>query len=177
MSMTQKERVLAKCGELAPKRNQRIVVDSSLYVQNFLGYEKVTAYNIVSKFGAGEDTNGVTVTECRVSPALPDDHWNWPLAAQILQIGEEERPCNDLLWEAFKKGNEAPKMNITLLSLCFDSWLATLPADPLEADRELIRKELIETVEDSPYYPNIDEREKAIHTALKRLAGLEVHRD
>ena len=136
MSEQLKAEVLAKCWELAPEKwTQGHVL--------FGGYE-----TLVTRKGGGYWELCRCGISIHVAIGNEDDWIGWPLAAQILEIQmPNERPSNELLWEAFIKGNSVPTMPINLASPCFDAWLSTLPADPLEADREIADEVLWESAE------------------------------
>lgn len=109
------------------------------------------------------------------------DNKVWKLAADILGIKpKEERPSDALLWEAYF---EAAKMFIgkagvnygniaEIASAEFSAWLATLPADPLKADRELVAEAF--EVEDLERELLNDCYNYDLINALKRFAGMEV---
>lgn len=196
--MTEKERVLAKCGEIAHNQNGIDVLD-------------------VAPIGEGKDVIGYKIDAldgcCKVMYHYPQDHPVWPLAAQILGIGQDkvpslvdvdtaaretfsradnrhafdtgarwvlgqikepQRPSNDLLWEAWKEAAHAADWSQRVRKReteRFNEWLATLPADPLEADRANLADAFTEGLEED-LVRNAYNHE--FISSLKRLAGMEV---
>jgi hypothetical protein len=99
----------------------------------------------------------------------------WQIAADILGIKQPEptRPSDALLWEAFDLFEVMLDSPVTKnRRAMFAEWLATLPTDPLKADRELVvdafeREDLERDLLNECYnYELIN--------AVKRLAGMEV---
>lgn len=56
----------------------------------------------------------------------------------------------------------------------FDKWVKTLPPDGLQADRELVASCLICSIDGVPQFMPIDNGDKTLFQALKRLCGLGV---
>ncbi len=84
---------------------------------------------------------------------------------------KEARPSNDLLWEAFLLGEKIGSQPPSLVrDAVFEEWLATLPPDPLEADRKVLREAYGKVA--SPYFYRGDS--KRFFDSYKRLAGMEV---
>jgi hypothetical protein len=85
------------------------------------------------------------------------------------------RPSDHLLWEAFlvgeKIGTNPPSLK---RDEAFETWLTTLPADTLKADRELVRAK-IRTIAKGIALASEDMRlDSGLLDCVKRLAGLEV---
>lgn len=160
MTETLKSKVLAKCGELEKGRQENgwTVTKSPL--------------RAVSKYCL-EDEDGLNFIT--IDDTISEYSWKWAAAAQILGITQPveqpERPCNELLRKAFGKGYSSYLTPLKEAETLFSEWLSTLPADPLEADREIVRTEFANGLERSliDAYCTGD----AI-AALKRFAGLEV---
>jgi len=95
----------------------------------------------------------------------------------------EPRPSNDLLWEAFQEAKSVDYLAFGHLVAKqakeknreqFEKWIATLPADPLAADKASIQTEFANGLERKliDAYCTGD----AI-AAMKRFAGMEVYNE
>lgn len=101
------------------------------------------------------------------------DNKVWKLAADILGIKpKEERPSDATLRLAFGKGFSCHLCSLKEAEEIFTEWLATLPADPLKADRELVAEAF--EVEDLERELLNDCYNYDLINALKRFAGMEV---
>ncbi len=110
------------------------------------------------------------------------DHWDadddpvWDLAADILGIKpKEERPSDTLLKRAWNGGEayaEFGKFGPKEHAFTFDDFIATLPPNPLKADRELVAS-AFENEDWEKELINGAYNQEFINT-LKRLAGMEV---
>ena len=168
-----KRAVLAKCGKLAPAKHDIFQFeDKSGYVRKSMLSNKDVAWEIYKKVWNDDGNSGKIVTSISLFESLPANHVNWPLAAEILGIKPKEaRPSNDLLWEAFLLGEKIGSQPPSLVrDAVFEEWLATLPPDPLEADRAILRQAYGKVV--SPYFYRGDS--KKFFESYKRLAGMEV---
>jgi hypothetical protein len=67
------------------------------------------------------------------------DEMNVLFGLEFLDPSPESRPSNDLLWEAFMAGRATVGVDTKSPKEWFGSWLSTISADPLEADRERVR--------------------------------------
>ena len=105
---------------------------------------------------------------------------NAALVASALQANPEPRPSNDLLWEAFQEAKSVDYLAFGHLVAKqakeknreqFEKWIATLPPDPLAADKAAIQTEFANGLERKliDAYCTGD----AI-AAIKRFAGMEV---
>jgi hypothetical protein len=172
-----KSSVLAKCGELAPD----IQTTDAGYLKEKIG-DFSLSWKDLGDFRLIDLRNDSDTIVICFWEQLPENDPVWPLAAQILGIEQPaQRPSDDLLWEAWKEAKSVDFVGYGHLVMRqaeeknrvqFDNWLATLPADPLQADREIVRNELFGQGLDRAL---IDEYATAdLINALKRLAGLEV---
>lgn len=97
------------------------------------------------------------------------------------------RPSDDLLRtiaarffeKAYKMGQNHAEAKVSypsddIFQPIWEEYLKTIPPDTLKEDSELVKRELIDEVEKNSNFIVMDEREKAIHAALKRLCGMEV---
>lgn len=145
-----KEAVLAKCQEVALKNgNGKLVGDYGHYLSYYqddpLETSPIGMYRIADSGNTQLCFNTDTYAEW----------FGWPHIAQILGVvvpTNQPRPSNDLLWEAFSIyapkewgiGDVGEFKQIPILDVQghardkFTKWLATLPPDPLEADRALV---------------------------------------
>jgi len=170
MKVQLKEAIMAQCQELVKEdRDQCASVEWNGDIwplQYFTEFDQVwyqfgtRHHTVCYKFG--EVTSEASVV--------------WGLMAPILGIDQPEARVSDtLLWKAFKFGQE----NTPLIGQAeFEAWLASLPADPLKADRELVAKYLgICTIAFEHSFsievPNMSEA-LALRASISRLSGLEV---
>lgn len=116
--------------------------------RHFAEYEKLGDWEATRSWGdkwtfehySGDVTYCVDANADESSPV-------WAAVAEILGIkNPEARVSETLLWEAYLMGTTywGGKSEQHVIDYCirpvFDAWLASLPADPLEADRELVAK-------------------------------------
>jgi hypothetical protein len=105
----------------------------------------------------------------------------WQIAADILGIKQPEPipPSDALLWECWKESANEKEWSARVRareSDRFKEWLATLPPDPLKADRELVVDFIIDGhlsfCLGNAGMP-VDIMRK-ITSAIKRIAGMEM---
>jgi len=90
----------------------------------------------------------------------------------------ENRPSDALLASAFLCGAQCGFDDSRYSSVrecpAFGLFLSTLPPDTLQADRELVKSCLICCIDGIPQFVPIDNGDKTLFQALKRVLGLEV---
>lgn len=194
-----KEAVLAKCGEICPDLNIHVFSDNRIE-QRANGYSmwdltmSIVLYvsedtpadsfvwPIAAKIlGIGEKPKSVPFFESQLHELCVTLGWQGGTYHQVLEEirrlkaadgkPKEARPSNDLLWEAFLLGEKIGSQPPSLVrDAVFEEWLATLPPDPLEADRKVLREAYGKVA--SPYFYRGDS--KRFFDSYKRLAGMEV---
>jgi hypothetical protein len=159
---TLKERVLDRCRELEETPLSRIEGKIVAREMTSGGYD-------IYEMG-GKQRGRLWM---HVNSEMPETDFVWPLAAQVLGIGEGNTPTNELIYRAIVWGaKELQHSHIDLVKI--DNWLKAQPKDPqsdqLEKDRELVRLGF-------PYLETALKEEgarKEYIAAIRRLCGLEV---
>ena len=80
-----------------------------------------------------------------------------------------ERPSDDLLWQAYEKGIELGGLYRDQMNHLFTKWISRLPADPLEADRKLLRT--LDADNKVIFCAKTTEQADIFYEAFKRVIG------
>ena len=100
MSKELKEAVLAKCGELAPESGSQSPIDKQLTTVIRVNDRQVGDRANDWQIDTWRDGASLSLT---ISDEIDEGSYVWPLAAQILGIGDDQaKKDRELLWTSWK---------------------------------------------------------------------------